>query len=136
MRPNVQTVEVVAIPTETDAVVRIRVFEGSIAGGHPKRGQARVRLARYTTTISVTVAAPDGGTSATYTVTLTRTQGQPASALTIPTGTALWSGMVDLEWNHVRGADSYEIQHFQSTEWVDLPGNGMERSRSTGLGRW
>ena len=126
VRPNLKTVEVVAIPTETDAVVRISVLEGSIAGGHPKRGQARVRSARYTTTISVTVAAPDGDASATYTVTLTRTQGQPASALTIPTGTALWSGMVDLEWNHVRGADSYEVQYFQSTEWVDLPGNGME----------
>ena len=42
-----------------------------------------------------------------------------------PTATAVYEGMVDLEWNDVPGAASYEVQAFNS-DWFDLPGNGVE----------
>ena len=43
-----------------------------------------------------------------------------------PTGTAIHVGMVDLEWNEVPRADYYEVQLFYSSDWQDLPGNGVE----------
>ncbi len=43
-----------------------------------------------------------------------------------PTGTAVFVGGVDLEWNDVPGADSYDVQLYQSGGWTDLPGNGIE----------
>ena len=49
----------------------------------------------------------------------------------LPIGTAVFVGGVDLEWNDVPGADSYEVQLFQNGQWTDLPGGGV-RSRSTG----
>ena len=42
-----------------------------------------------------------------------------------PTATAIYKGMVDLEWNDVPGAASYDLQAFKSA-WSDLPGNGVE----------
>ena len=42
-----------------------------------------------------------------------------------PTATAIYEGMVDLEWNDVPGATSYDVQAFYS-DWFDLPGNGTE----------
>ena len=42
-----------------------------------------------------------------------------------PTATAVYEGMVDLEWNEVPGATSYDVQAFYS-DWFDLPGNGVE----------
>ena len=42
-----------------------------------------------------------------------------------PTATAVYEGMVDLEWNEVPGATSYDVQAFWS-DWFDLPGNGVE----------
>ena len=42
-----------------------------------------------------------------------------------PTATAIYEGMVDLEWNDVPGAASYDVQAFNS-DWFDLPGNGTE----------
>ena len=42
-----------------------------------------------------------------------------------PAGTAIYSGMVDLEWNDVPGAASYDVQAFKN-DWFDLPGNGIE----------
>ena len=42
-----------------------------------------------------------------------------------PTATAIYEGMVDLEWNDVPGAASYDVQAFKS-DWFDLPGNGVE----------
>ena len=42
-----------------------------------------------------------------------------------PTATAIYEGMVDLEWNDVPGATSYDVQAFRS-DWFDLPGNGVE----------
>ena len=43
-----------------------------------------------------------------------------------PTGTALWMGMMDVEWNEAPGAETYEVQYFHMTsDWADLPGNGI-----------
>ena len=38
-----------------------------------------------------------------------------------PSGSALWVGMIDLHWNEVPGADTYEVQYFDMSDWVDLP---------------
>ena len=43
-----------------------------------------------------------------------------------PTGTAVFIGGVDLEWNDVPGADSYDVQLFRGGQWIDLPGDGVE----------
>ena len=42
-----------------------------------------------------------------------------------PTGTAIWMGMMDVEWNEAPGAETYEVQYFNMRGWVDLPGNGI-----------
>ena len=34
---------------------------------------------------------------------------------------AIWVGMVDLEWNEIPGADSYDVQYFHVSSWIDLP---------------
>ena len=43
-----------------------------------------------------------------------------------PTGTAVFIGGVDLEWNEVPEAESYEVQSFRNVQWIDLPGDGVE----------
>ncbi|MDE2837085.1 MAG: fibronectin type III domain-containing protein [Chloroflexota bacterium] len=43
-----------------------------------------------------------------------------------PTGTAVFIGGVDLEWNDVTGADSYDVQLYRNGQWIDLPGDGVE----------
>ena len=41
-------------------------------------------------------------------------------------GTALWAGIVDLEWDEVPVADGYEVQYYSSSTWLDLPGEDIE----------
>ena len=43
-----------------------------------------------------------------------------------PTGTAVFVGGVDLEWNEVSGAESYEVQLYRNARWNDLPGDGVD----------
>ncbi len=43
-----------------------------------------------------------------------------------PEATAVFIGGVDLEWNDVPGADSYDVQTSRSGQWVELPGDGVE----------
>ena len=43
-----------------------------------------------------------------------------------PVGTAVFAGGVDLEWNDVPGADSYDVQLFRNGQWMVLPGDGVE----------
>ena len=43
-----------------------------------------------------------------------------------PTGTAVFVGGEDLEWNDVLGADSYAVHLYRNGQWVDLPGDGVE----------
>ena len=42
-----------------------------------------------------------------------------------PAGTAVFIGGVDLEWNDVPGADSYDVQQYRGG-WTDLPADGVE----------
>ena len=42
-----------------------------------------------------------------------------------PAGTAVFIGGVDLEWNEVPGADSYDVQQYRGG-WTDLPADGVE----------
>ena len=41
-------------------------------------------------------------------------------------GTAVFIGGVDLEWNDVPGADSYDVQLGRGGQWIDLPADGVE----------
>ena len=43
-----------------------------------------------------------------------------------PDGTAVFIGGVDLEWDDVSGADTYEVQTWRGGQWTDLPGDGVE----------
>ena len=43
-----------------------------------------------------------------------------------PKGNALSSDSVDLEWNDLPRADSYEVQFMHADQWIDLPANGTE----------
>ena len=43
-----------------------------------------------------------------------------------PAGTAVFVGGVDLEWNDVPGADSYEVQQSRGGQWTGLPADGVE----------
>ena len=64
--------------------------------------------------------------AATASVTARPEQGSAPDAPDLPIGTAVFVGGVDLEWNDVPGADSYEVQLFQNGQWTDLPGGGVE----------
>ena len=43
-----------------------------------------------------------------------------------PTGTAVFRGGVNLEWNEVPEATSYDVQLYRNDQWIDLPGDGVE----------
>ena len=53
-------------------------------------------------------------------------QGTVPDAPEQPIGTAVFVGGVDLEWNDVPGADSYDVQLYRNGQWIDLPGGGVE----------
>ena len=53
-------------------------------------------------------------------------QGAVPDAPDLPIGTAVFVGGVDLEWNEVPLADSYDVQLYQNGRWIDLPGGGVE----------
>ena len=53
-------------------------------------------------------------------------QGSVPEAPDQPIGTAVFAGGVDLEWNDVPGADSYDVQLYRNGQWLDLPGDGVE----------
>ena len=53
-------------------------------------------------------------------------QGTVPDAPDLPIGTAVFAGGVDLEWNDVPGADSYDVQLYRNGQWIDLPGDGVE----------
>ena len=42
-----------------------------------------------------------------------------------PKATAVFVGGVDLEWNEVPGADSYDVQQYRGGQWTDLPADGV-----------
>ena len=63
---------------------------------------------------------------ATATVDTRPIQGSAPDAPDRPVGTGVFVGAVDLEWNDVPGADSYDVQFFRNGQWMDLPGDGVE----------
>ena len=42
-----------------------------------------------------------------------------------PQGTAVFVGGVDLEWNEVPGAGSYDVQQYRGGQWTGLPADGV-----------
>ena len=74
----------------------------------------------------------DGGNEETLTSAATASvaarpdQGSTPDTPDRPVGTAVFVGGVDLEWNDVPGADSYDVQLFRNGQWMDLPGDGVE----------
>ena len=42
-----------------------------------------------------------------------------------PQGSAVFVGGVDLEWNDVPGADSYDVQQYWDGRWTELPADGV-----------
>ena len=63
---------------------------------------------------------------ATSSVTARPEQDIAPNAPDLPIGTAVFIGGVDLEWNEVPGADSYDVQMYRNGQWTDLPGDGVE----------
>ena len=53
-------------------------------------------------------------------------QGSAPGTPAQPNGTAVFIGGVDLEWNEVPGAESYDVQLYRNGQWIDLPGDGIE----------
>ena len=79
--------------------------------------------------VSFTDDADNGETltsAATVSVTARPIPGSAPDAPDRPVGTAVFVGGVDLEWNDVPGADSYDVQLFRNGQWMDLPGDGVE----------
>ena len=64
--------------------------------------------------------------AATASVAARPNQGSAPDTPDRPVGTAVFAGGVDLEWNDVPGADSYDVQLFRNGQWMDLPGDGVE----------
>ena len=64
--------------------------------------------------------------AATASVAARPDQGSAPDTPDRPVGTAVFAGGVDLEWNDVPGADSYDVQLFWNGQWTDLPGDGVE----------
>ena len=50
----------------------------------------------------------------------------PPDAPDQPEGTAVFVGGVDLEWNDVPGAESYDVQQYRGGQWTGLPADGVE----------
>ena len=64
--------------------------------------------------------------AATASVSARPNQGSALDTPDQPVGTAVFVGGVDLEWNDVPGADSYDVQLYRNGQWTDLPGDGVE----------
>ena len=94
---EVKTVEVMALPTVTDARVGISTPDGKLLYGKPLRGRVQVELAEPTTAVEVTVSAPDGSAVSTYLVTVKRPNspalGAPAVSGTLEAGETLAAGV-------------------------------------------
>ena len=113
---EIGTVQVLAIPTETDARVTIATPDGEVLYGRPMHGQVKVGLAESeTTTITVTVTSPDGNATATYTVAVTRV---------VPriTGTAAVGEALIVGTSGTTDADGLDNPGY-SYQWIRSDGN-------------
>ena len=114
---GIETVEVTALPTETDAGVSISTPEGRLLYGKPRRGRVEVGLAESSTTITITVEAPDKSATATYTVTVTRA-GEAAIA-----GIPLVGETLTADTSGIAGENGLSDASF-SHQWVSNDGIG------------
>ena len=114
---GIETVEVTALPTETDAGVSISTPEGRLLYGKPRRGRVEVGLAESSTTITITVEAPDKSATATYTVTVTRA-GEAAIA-----GIPLVGETLTADTSRIADEDGLSGASF-SHQWVSNDGIG------------
>ena len=112
---EIATVEVIAVPTDTDARVGISTLEGQLLYGKPLRGRVEVELADPITTIRARVVAADGSANSTYTVTVTR-PGGPLNGLTIA-GTAVVGEMLTVDTSGITDADWLNNLDY-SYQWV------------------
>ena len=113
---GIETVEVTALPTETDAGISISTPEGQLLYGKPLRGRVEVGLAESITTITVTVEAPDKSATAAYTVTVTRA-GEAAIA-----GIPLVGETLTANTSGIAGEDGLSGASF-SYQWVSNDGS-------------
>ena len=119
---HIKIVEVTAIPTATDAIVTI-----SDGNGSNKRGRRRVRLTDPTTTIEVTVTAPDTSAITTYTVRLARPPEAPKGPSIAGTADVGETLMVDTsvitDPDGLTGATfSYQWVSYDGNAYTDIPG--------------
>ena len=77
------------------------------------------------TVVLAATAQAQGGRHSQETLTSAATASVPATP-DVPSGNAVFVGGVDLEWNDVPGADSYDVQLFRNGQWAHLPGDGIE----------
>ena len=83
----------------------------------------------HTVKVKVTFTDDAGNEETLASAATVAARPRPGSAPDAPDpaiGTAVFVGGVDLEWNDVAGADSYDVQLFQNGQWIDLPGGGVE----------
>ena len=81
--------------------------------------------ADWGSTIKVRVSfTDDAGYAWTLTSEATAVSGPPGVP-ELPVGTAVFIGGVDLEWDDVIWADSYDVQLFRNGQWTDLPADDV-----------
>ena len=71
---DVETVEVIAFPTQIDSTIHLATSSGDKRFGFARRGRLEIGLGRGDTTIRAIVTAPDRKSKKTYTVTIGRAQ--------------------------------------------------------------
>ena len=82
--------------------------------------------ADWGSTIKVRVSFPDdAGYAWTLTSEATAQVSGPPGVPELPVGTAVFIGGVDLEWDDVIWADSYDVQLFRNGQWTDLPADDV-----------
>ena len=113
---EIATVEVIAVPTETDARVGISTPNGRLLYGKPARGRVEVGLADPTTTIRVRVIAADRSATKYYTVKVTR-GGTPTITGTVQVGQTL-----TVDTSDVTGAGVLDNPEY-SYQWVRFDGS-------------
>ena len=114
---RIGSVVVAAIPTETDARVKIWTPDGQLGYGKPLRGQVEVGLAELTTTIKLTVVSPDEGANATYTVTVKRSDEVPTIA-----GTAVVGEVLTVDTSDITDPDGLNNPGY-SYQWIRNDGS-------------
>ncbi len=119
---GIESVEVTAYPTETDARMRISTTDGSLLYGKPLRGRVEVGLAEPVTTIAISVTSPDKSAITRYmvtagatpritgvpqvsrTLTADTTRMSKAYGLTNPTFTYQWAQREETKDANIAGA--------------------------------